>query len=72
MGGQARFNGRVVDGRLARQGPTVLVADTEPDREAGPITTPESTRDRVRYQVLCRRHYRSGELAPNPTRSADV
>ena len=71
-GRQARFNGRVVDGRLARQGPTVLVADTEPDREAGPITTPESTRDRVRYQVLCRRHYRSGELAPNPTRSADV
>jgi len=71
-GRKARFNGRLVDGRLARQGPTVLVADTEPDREAGPITTPESTVDRVRYQVLCRRHYRSGELAPNPTRPADV
>jgi thymidine kinase len=58
----------VVDGRLARQGPTVLVADTEPDRESDP----EAVVGRTRYQVLCRRHYRSGELAPNPTRPADV
>jgi thymidine kinase len=67
-GRAARFNGRVVDGRLARQGPTVLVADTEPDRESDP----EAVVGGTRYQVLCRRHYRSGELAPNPTRPADV
>ncbi len=63
-GRTARFNGRVVDEQLARQGPTVLVADTEPDPAAGD--------GRARYQVLCRRHYRSGQLAPNPTAPADV
>jgi thymidine kinase len=50
-----RFNGRVVDGRIVREGATVLVADTEPAARA------------VRYQVLCRTHHRSGALGPPAT-----
>jgi thymidine kinase len=67
-GRTARFNGRVVGGRLARQGPTILVADTGSKPESGG----ESSTGRARYQVLCRRHYRSGELAPNPGSPDDV
>jgi thymidine kinase len=48
----ARFNARIADGRVAREGDTVVVADTVQDSE------------RVRYQVLCRRHYRLGDLGP--------
>jgi|GEM_PF-32214 len=54
-----RFNGRVVGGRIVREGATVVVADIgadEPD---------EAT---VRYQVLCRTHHRSGALGPHPGR----
>jgi thymidine kinase len=45
-------NSRVVDGVVTREGDQVLVADTAVD-EAD-----------VRYQVLCRRHYRDGDLGP--------
>jgi thymidine kinase len=45
-------NARVVDGVVTREGDQVLVADTAVD-EAD-----------VRYQVLCRRHYRDGDLGP--------
>jgi thymidine kinase len=54
----ARFNARVSDGVVIRAGDTVLVADT--DREL-PDSTPPAT---VRYQVLCRRHFRVGDLGP--------
>jgi thymidine kinase len=54
----ARFNARVADGVIIRAGDTVLVADT--DREL-PDSTPSTT---VRYQVLCRRHFRVGDLGP--------
>jgi thymidine kinase len=54
----ARFNARVVDGAVIRAGDTVLVADT--DREL-PDSAPSTT---VRYQVLCRRHFRVGDLGP--------
>ncbi|MGB3440092.1 MAG: thymidine kinase [Actinophytocola sp.] len=54
----ARFNARVADGVVIRAGDTVLVADT--DREL-PDSTPTTT---VRYQVLCRRHFRVGDLGP--------
>ena len=50
-----RFNGRVVNGRIVREGATVLVADT------GGSPPDAGT---VRYQVLCRVHHRSGELGP--------
>lgn len=51
-GRQARFNGRVQEGAIMRAGDTVVVADT--DDEDGAID--------VHYQVLCRRHFRSGRL----------
>lgn len=46
-----RFNGRVVDGQIVREGATVVVADT--------VAT-----GAVRYQVLCRTHHRAGKLGP--------
>ena len=54
----ARFNARVADGVVIRAGDTVLVADT--DREL-PDSASLAT---VRYQVLCRRHFRVGDLGP--------
>jgi thymidine kinase len=42
-------NARVIGGRVVRSGDTVVVADTAHE-------------DEVRYQVLCRSHYRSGQL----------
>jgi thymidine kinase len=50
-----RFNGRVVDGRIVREGATVVVADT-----ADAATAMAG----VRYQVLCRMHHRAGALGP--------
>jgi thymidine kinase len=58
-GRPGRFNGRIVDGTLVREGATVVVADTE-----------LADRRQVRYQVLCRRHHRSGELGRAPGVSA--
>lgn len=55
----ARFNARIRDGLVARAGDTILVADTERElSESEPATT-------VRYQVLCRRHFRLGDLGPS-------
>ncbi|HEY7046309.1 MAG TPA: thymidine kinase [Jatrophihabitantaceae bacterium] len=48
-GRPGQLNARVVDGEVVREGDTVVVADT--DQGA-----------RVRYQVLCRAHYRHGDL----------
>ncbi|MBO0840761.1 MAG: thymidine kinase [Sciscionella sp.] len=53
-----RFNARVIDGRIQRDGDTVLVADTLGDRSLSSVT------NTVRYQVLCRRHFRLGDLGP--------
>jgi len=50
-GREGLLNARVVDGRVAREGAQVVIGDT--------VDTAE-----VRYQVLCRRHYRSGDLGP--------
>ncbi|GAB2923653.1 thymidine kinase [Rhodococcus aerolatus] len=54
-GAVGRFNARVVHGHVVREGSTVVVADTA----VGP-----DTGDEVRYQVLCRRHHRLGDLGP--------
>jgi thymidine kinase len=48
-GRPGKQNARVVAGRVVREGNTVVVADTASSSD-------------VRYQVLCRAHYRSGEL----------
>jgi thymidine kinase len=53
-GRPGRFNARVIDGVVVREGAQVVVADTESGAAA-------ST---VHYQVLCRRHHRSGDRGP--------
>ncbi|WP_442933672.1 thymidine kinase [Micromonospora sp. CPCC 206060] len=50
-GREGLLNARVVDGRVVREGAQVVIGDT--------VDTAQ-----VRYQVLCRRHYRSGDLGP--------
>lgn len=50
-GREGSFNARIVGGQVARHGAQVMIGDTA------------STAD-VRYQVLCRRHYRAGSLRP--------
>jgi thymidine kinase len=57
-GREGRLNARVINGRVVRDGDTVVVADTA----AG---------DSVRYQVLCRQHYRHGDLGPGGELNAD-
>jgi thymidine kinase len=56
-GREGSLNARIVDGTVAREGEQVVIGDTA------------DTAD-VRYQVLCRRHYRAGTLAPDV--SADL
>lgn len=48
-GQPGRFNSRITNGAIVRDGDQVLVGDTD-------------TVDGVHYRVLCRTHYRSGEL----------
>ncbi|MFE9206720.1 thymidine kinase [Micromonospora sp. NPDC007230] len=50
-GREGLLNARVVHGRVVREGEQVVIGDTVDDAD-------------VRYQVLCRRHYRSGDLGP--------
>jgi thymidine kinase len=45
------LNARVVGGQVAREGEQVVIGDTV-------------ARGEVRYQVLCRRHHRAGDLGP--------
>lgn len=54
-GRPGKLNARVVDGRIVREGDTVVVADTA-DSTA---TDPQAS---VHYQVLCRLHHRRGDL----------
>jgi thymidine kinase len=48
------LNARIVNGVVARQGAQVIIGDTSPGDPG----------DDVRYQVLCRRHHRAGDLGP--------
>jgi thymidine kinase len=57
-----RLNARVVDDVMVREGATVVVADTAPPPPPG--AGPDGDTERVRYQVLCRRHHVRGELGP--------
>ncbi|MFV2088770.1 thymidine kinase [Micromonospora sp. LOL_021] len=50
-GRQGLLNARVVDGVVARHGEQVVIGDTVDHSD-------------VRYQVLCRRHHRTGDLGP--------
>ncbi len=55
-GSRATHNARVVNGEVVYEGETVMVGDTE---------DPGAQRlfgDSVRYELLCRRHYRAGDL----------
>nr|WP_166462546.1 thymidine kinase [Amycolatopsis acidicola] len=64
-GAPGRFNARVSDGEVLREGDTVVVADTGPGVfESTTSLQPEANSTTLRYQVLCRRHYRLGDLGP--------
>ena len=55
-GQRATHNARLVNGRIVYEGETVVVGDTEDEPEQ-PLFG-----DVVRYELLCRSHYRSGSL----------
>ncbi len=71
-GRPGQLNARVVDGRVVREGDTVVVADTDPGDApddtrvaAGGVTAGDRPADhRVHYRVLCRAHHRRGDLGP--------
>ncbi len=56
-GERATHNARLVNGRIVYEGETVVVGDTSSDAEQ-PLFG-----DVVRYELLCRRHYLSGETS---------
>ncbi|WP_322098350.1 thymidine kinase [Nakamurella alba] len=60
-GRPGRFNARIVDGTVVREGAQVVVADTDNDATA---TESAASAPAVHYRVLCRRHHRSGDLGP--------
>lgn len=55
-GQRATHNARVVNGVIVHEGETVVVGDTEENQEQ-PLFG-----DVVHYELLCRRHYRSGDV----------
>ncbi|MFZ9628268.1 MAG: thymidine kinase [Ilumatobacteraceae bacterium] len=55
-GSRATHNARVVNGRVVYEGETVVVGDTG-ERADRPLFG-----DVVRYELLCRSHYRAGDL----------
>jgi thymidine kinase len=57
-GRPGQLNARIVDGRVVREGDTVVVGDTATGTDA----------PAVRYQVLCRTHHRRGDLGEDTTR----
>jgi thymidine kinase len=58
-GSRATHNARVVNGKIVYEGETVVVGDTEEGFEQ-PLFG-----DAVRYELLCRRHYRAGQIEPD-------
>lgn len=59
-GARATHNARLVNGRVVYEGETVVVGDTNEAED--PLFG-----DTVRYELLCRRHYRAG-VAARPAR----
>jgi thymidine kinase len=59
-GREGNFNARVVDGVVAREGEQVVIGDTADMADCDPAGQHHD----VRYQVLCRRHHRAGDLGP--------
>ena len=57
-GARATHNARLVNGTVVYEGDVVVVGDTEDD-PGDPLFG-----DAVRYELLCRRHYRNGLLGP--------
>ncbi len=55
-GARATHNARVVNGEVTYEGETIVVGDT-----TAPAGTPLFG-DSVRYELLCRRHFRAGDL----------
>ncbi len=55
-GQRATHNARVVNGVIVHEGETVVVGDTD-DNQPQPLFG-----DVVHYELLCRRHYRSGDV----------
>ena len=60
-GREGLLNARVVGGVVAREGEQVVIGDTDSAADASSASS-DSSADDVRYQVLCRRHYRTGDL----------
>lgn len=56
-GERAIFNARLVNGAIVYEGEVVVVGDTEAPPPGEPLFG-----DTVTYELLCRRHYRSGEV----------
>jgi len=56
-GRRATHNARLVNGRLTREGETIVIGDTE---GAGPPLFG----DVVTYELICRRHFVAGDLGP--------
>ncbi|WP_116100774.1 thymidine kinase [Amycolatopsis thermalba] len=72
-GAPGRFNARVADGEVLREGDTVVVADTVPgvvENTSSPHWETEVAT--LRYQVLCRRHFRLGDLGPATPRHGQL
>ena len=58
-GARATNNARLVNDKVVFEGETVVVGDTATTRKE-PLFG-----DVVRYELLCRYHYRRGQLTPN-------
>ena len=58
-GHRATHNARLVNGVLTREGETVVIGDTEAHEADQPLFG-----DVVTYELLCRRHFLSGDVGP--------